>query len=186
MNRTPQLEGDSTAVLVIDMQERLLGAMHRKVAESHVKNLETLLRGAVALDLPIVISEQYPQGLGGTVDRVREAAGEVTPLAKTSFSCWQDPEIKKAMEDTGRKTWLVAGMETHVCVYLTVRDMVAAGLSVSVLTDCCLSRHRHHYKNGLEMCGEAGAQRSNVETALFELVGGKDHPAFKEISKLVR
>jgi len=186
MNGIPKLDTSEIGVLVIDMQERLFGAMPRKIGARHAHNVEILVAGARELEIPIVVSEQYPQGLGPTLPGILESAGDTEPLTKTSFSCWNESGLREAIEASGRHTWLVAGMETHVCVYQTVRDLVDAGHRVHVITDACLSRHSHHYRNGLELCAAAGALNSNVETALFELVGGKDHEAFKKISSLVR
>ncbi len=186
MSGALRLTASSVGVLVIDIQDRLIGSMPPDNAERNIQNVEKLLRGARALGLPILISEQYPRGLGPTLPGVLEAAGEVSPMEKTTFSCWQDEGIRSAVEASGRTQWLVVGMETHICVYLTARDLVDAGLEVCVISDGCLSRNKEHFQSGMDLCSQAGAWASNVETALFELIGGKEHPSFKEISRLIR
>ena len=186
MSGSLRLKTSSVGVLVIDIQERLIGSMPRDNANRNIDNVETLLRGARALGLPILISEQYPRGLGATLPQVMEAAGDVTPMAKTAFSCWRDEGIRAAINASGRDTWLVVGMETHICVYLTSRDLADAGHQACVITDACLSRNKEHFRSGLELCSAAGVYCSNVETVLFELVAAKEHDAFKEISALVR
>ncbi|MEE2780066.1 MAG: isochorismatase family protein [Myxococcota bacterium] len=186
MSDVLRLKASSAGVLVIDIQERLIGSMPRDNADRNLQNVQTLLRGARTLGVPVLISEQYPKGLGPTLPEILEAAGDVDPMAKTTFSCWEDRGIRAAIETSGRTQWLIVGMETHICVYLTARDLVDVGLQACVISDGCLSRNKEHFWSGLDLCSQAGVHTSNVETVLFEMIGGKQHESFKEISRLIR
>ncbi len=115
---------DDTLLLVIDVQERLAPAMAPERFGRMLDNLERLGAAAKVLQLPTVLTEQYPKGLGPTVSSVRTAFEAVPALSKTSFSAMGDPEIAKAVQFAGKSTVLVAGMETHVCVWQTVRDLL--------------------------------------------------------------
>ena len=181
-----RLKASSAGVLVIDIQERLIGSMPRDNADRNLQNVQTLLRVARALDVPILISEQYPKGLGPTLADIQETAGDIDPMAKTTFSCWEDDGLRSAIETSGRTQWLLVGMETHICVYLTARDLVDMGLQACVVSDGCLSRNKEHFRSGLDLCSQAGVHTSNVETVLFEMIRGKEHESFKEISRLIR
>ena len=181
-----RLVQDHTGLLVIDAQERLIGAMPGKASKRSVESMTRLISGARVLGLPILISEQYPKGLGPTDPSLVSASDGAPVLEKTAFSCWQDEAIQAAIKETGRTTWLICGMETHVCVYQTARDLVSANLGAQVIADGCLSRTKMNFRGGLDLCRSAGAEISNVESALFDLIGGKEHSDFREISRLLR
>lgn len=183
---TLKLTQDHTALLVIDAQERLIEAMPGKASKRSMDKMARLIAGAQALGLPVIISEQYPKGLGPTDPSLLTASEGASVLEKTTFSCWEDDAIQAAIKETGRTTWLICGMETHVCVYQTARDLVDAELGVQVISDACLSRTKVNFRGGLDLCRSAGAEISNVESALFDLIGGKEHPDFREISQLLR
>lgn len=177
---------EDTAVLLIDMQERLLQAMPPSIQERHLHQAGVLLAGALALDLPIVVTEQYPQGLGPTAALLRDRHPAMEPVAKLSFSCLEDAGARAAIEATGRGTLLVAGMETHICVFQSVRDLTAADIEVHVMADACLSRRKLDYETGLTHSARSGAHISTVESALFELMGTAECESFRAISRLVR
>lgn len=176
---------EDTGLVVIDWQVRLCAAMPEAVVERHTRNVTHLLKLAAALGLPVVATEQYPRGLGPTTDPVAEHLAGPT-LAKTKFSAWRDPAARAAIEATGRRRWVVVGIETHVCVYQTVRDMVAAGHAVHVPADAAISRAKANWQSGLALCAAAGALVSNTETVLFDLLGEGRGDAFKMVSRLIR
>ncbi len=180
------LPRDDAALLVVDYQERLFAAMPSKAGERHLANVVRLLKGAGALELPVVVTEQYPKGLGPTLPALRAAQPDLAPVEKTEFSCCANPEARAAIAATGRKRVIVAGMETHVCVYQTVLDLLAAGYWPHVVSDACLSRTQANWSLGLRMCKQAGAVVTGTETALFQLLGRAGGDAFKTISKLVK
>jgi nicotinamidase-related amidase len=181
-----RLDPAHTGLLLVDWQERLAAAMPASERD-HRQNVGHLIFLAGALGLPVVVTEQYPKGLGATLPALAETLPEGTPvLAKTTFSAWGDAAARSAIEATGRRTWLVVGMETHVCVYQTVRDLKAAGLAVQVPADAVLSRTEENWKAGLALCAAAGAIITVTEAALFDLLGEAQGETFKAISRRIR
>jgi nicotinamidase-related amidase len=178
-----KLEREKAAVLVIDIQERLCAAMAPERLERVLNRSRALLQGAKALGLPVVVTEQYPKGLGHTVPPLRELLGEKAPVEKVRFSC-AVPEVLQQLE--GRTQLLVAGMEAHICVFQTVRDLAARGLAPYLCQDAALSRTEEDRRVGLKLAQEAGAVLTTVEAALFDLVGGAGTPEFKAISAAVK
>ena len=180
-----ELPRHDTALLLIDWQERLCAAMPQAIVERNTRNVENLLTLAARLSLPVIATEQYPKGLGPTVAPLRDHL-LAAPHAKTSFSALRDDAAAAALRATGRRVVLVAGMETHICVFQTVRDLVAAGYGVQVPADAVLSRTKANYRNGLDLLRAAGALITNAEAALFDLLGVGAREAFKEVSRLIR
>ncbi|MGM0577419.1 MAG: isochorismatase family protein [Myxococcota bacterium] len=185
-DRPMHLDRNDTAVLLVDVQERLFRVMEPDAREIGLRRMEVLLRGARTLDVPILVTEQYPEGVGRTVEALREAAPDVTPLRKMTFSCCGEESLARAIDDLGRRRIVVAGMETHVCVFQTVLDLVERGYAVHVMADACLSRREVHRANGLALCERAGAVVSNTETALFQLLGRAGTDTFRAVSRLLR
>ncbi len=177
-------QGD-TALLIVDIQERLAPAMDPTLYGALLDNFLRLGRVCELLDIPVVISEQYPQGLGFTVTPLREVFLKAAVLPKTSFSVCGDDMLKEALKATGKKTILVGGMETHVCVYQSVRDL-AKDRWVHVLADACASRTRANYELGLRLCERSGAVITSTETAIFDLLERAGSDIFKQVSKLIK
>ncbi len=175
-----------TQLLVVDYQERLFSAMPDVVRDRHARQARIAIEGARALDLPVLVTEQYPKGLGHTIAPLAAVLDGATPFEKLAFSCAKDDSACAAIASQGRQRVLVVGMETHICVYQTVLDLVAAGHIVHVLADACLSRRKESWRSGLALCQAAGAVVSNTETALFQLLGQAGGDTFKAISNLVR
>lgn len=179
-------------LLVIDYQEKLFAAMPSEAGERHLKNLRALIAGTQALGIPALVTEQYPKGIGPTLKEVSEAFGEVSlpaPIEKTEFSCCENEGFLEALRkqtDKGRRKIIVAGMEMHICVYQSVRDLAARGLGVHVVSDACLSRARSNYERGLALCEREGALITSTETVLFDLLGKAGSAEFKAISKLIQ
>jgi nicotinamidase-related amidase len=183
MSATQRLGRDDTAILVVDLQERLAAAMDPSALASLMKRVAALVEGARALGLPLVVTEQYPKGLGPTVGALREKLGEVKPVEKLRFSALGD---SVRVQLAGRRNVVVAGMETHVCVFQTVRDLVDAGLRPILCVDAVLSRFPADREAGLQLARDAGATLSSVEAVLFDLLGEAGTPEFKRISAAVR
>lgn len=178
------LSVDRSALVLIDVQGKLASLMFEK--DRLYRNLQILLRGARILDVPILWLEQYPKGLGPTVPEIAELLTGLTPIAKTAFSACGEPQFIEALERTGRRQTLVAGIESHVCVYQTTRDLLTSGHDVEVVTDAVSSRTETNYRVGLERMSSMGAGLSSVEMCLFELMRQAGGDQFKEISRLVR
>ncbi|HZZ86680.1 MAG TPA: isochorismatase family protein [Anaeromyxobacteraceae bacterium] len=180
-----RLDPARACVLVVDVQERLCTAMPQEPLDRLVKYTRALVGAAQELGLPVLATEQYPKGLGATLGAVREVL-PAAPLVKSTFSCGADPAFAAALETTGRRQVILAGMETHVCVFQTARDLVERGYEVQVCADAVTSRFELHRQAGLELCRAAGAVITTAETAIFDLLHECGTPAFKKVSPLVR
>jgi nicotinamidase-related amidase len=179
-------ERTNAALVVIDFQERLAAAMDPVRFEAVIANAERLLIGFDILDCPAHFTEQYPQGLGPTVDRLIPHAQEAAPAAKLSFSCCGDLPLAAWLRDRGRTHAVLCGMETHVCVLQTALDLLQAGFSVHVVRDATLSRRPESHEAGLALLAAAGAVVTTAEIVLFQLQARAGDATFKAISKLVR
>jgi nicotinamidase-related amidase len=180
-----KLDRKQTAILVIDIQSRLTPSMPPETLARVVKYTRALVGTAKELGLPVLATEQYPKGLGPLIPEVRDILPS-PPLEKVHFSCGADRGFQAALEKTGRKQIVVCGMETHVCVFQTVRDLVAAGYEVHVCSDAVSSRTEEHRRTGLELCREAGAFVTTAETAIFDLLHEAATPEFKKVAPLVK
>lgn len=178
-----RLDRAKAALLVIDIQDRLAAAMEPQAFERMKKRTLAAIAGAKALGLPIVVTEQYPKGLGHTLAEIREAVGDGAAVEKVSFSCML-PEVEGRLQ--GRTQILVAGMETHVCVFQTARDLAERGQTPVLLSDAVLSRTDAEKQLGLALVKEAGGLVSSVETALFDLLGKAGTAEFKAVSAAVK
>ncbi|MGZ6123447.1 MAG: isochorismatase family protein [Myxococcales bacterium] len=179
------LDRANALLLVVDVQERLCTAMPQGPLAELEKNARVLIRAARRLDIPVVATEQYPKGLGPTLASLRELLPSA-PLTKMEFSCGAAKEIARHILGTGRKQVIVAGMEAHVCVFQTVRDLLRGGFSVFIAQDAILSRTEANRSVGLRLCEKAGAVLSSTETILFDLLGVAGTPEFKELTALIK
>lgn len=185
ISRPHVLRREDCAVLVIDVQERLCAAMDPDNLARVLSRTAALVKGARALGLPVVTTEQYPKGLGAThaaLAPLLVTSGPL-PVEKLQFSAAL-PEVLERL--AGRWQLLVAGMETHVCVFQSVRDFAARGLLPFVCADAVISRHVEDRAVGLTLCEEAGAVRTTVEAALFDLLGTAGTPEFRQVSAAVK
>ncbi len=174
------LDRARTALVVIDVQEAFAKAVQS--FEEVVEATRVLVEGAKALEIPVVVTEQYPRGLGDTVAPVRAALGEAADrLPKTVFSAAQ----ADGFDLQGRDQALLCGIETHVCVSQTAHDLLGRGVEVHVASDAVSSRTEANRALGLRKMEESGAILTSVETALFELLGAAGSDEFKTIQKLV-
>jgi nicotinamidase-related amidase len=173
---------DDTALLVVDVQERLLPAI--RDGERIVWNIRRLVDGARILGLEVVATEQYPQGLGPTTPVLAERLGEVP--SKLTFSCGECGGLFRELVEQGRHKILVAGIEAHVCVQQSVLDLLGEGFRVFVAVDAVGSRYEIDYRTALQRMDSAGATLTTSEAALFEWCEVAGTPEFKQISELVR
>jgi len=174
----------NTALIVIDVQEKLARVMHEK--ERFLENLQKLIQGAQALGIPIILTEQNPQGLGLTVPEVANLIPNLQPIAKFSFSCCGDQRFVQELTALHRKQVLLAGIETHVCIYQTSLDLLSQGYEVQIVADAVASRTAENKDIGLEKTKNEGASLTSTETALFELLKVAEGEKFKEIIKIVK
>ena len=176
------LNRENTALLVIDVQERINSVMAN---QDHLPRIEVLVEACRGLDVPVLASEQYPQGLGPTVPSLATALGD-TPPAKLTFSCARDDGLKTALEDSGRNQIIVTGIETHVCVLQTALDLFSLGFEVFVPHDAVNSRRQTDKDWALHRMASAGAVITTTESALFELLERCDTTDFKTVAKLIK
>jgi nicotinamidase-related amidase len=177
------LEADKTVAVIVDIQGKLARLVHD--SEAMIEAARRLVRGAAALKLPIVWTEQNPDGLGPTVPELAELMdGEAIP--KISFSCCGEPAFVSRLAAIGRKQVLLAGIESHICVYQTAVGLATMGCEVHLVADAIASRTPRNRRIGLWRGKDAGAQITSVEMALFELLGAAEGPAFKQILRIVK
>jgi nicotinamidase-related amidase len=175
------------ALVVIDFQKSLFDAMKDEIAENTIRNTIILIDSAKAMELPIIVTEQYPAGLGTTLPRVVEHLGEhYRPLEKLSFSIMGENTIKKELLALGVTNFILAGMETHVCVLQSALDLIRAGFSPFVISDAVCSRKKLDWCVGIESARDAGATISSTETILFFLLERAKTPEFSTISRLLK
>ena len=178
------LNAEDAVLLVIDEQEKLMVAMDH--APQVLKNTKLLLLAAKELGLPVLVTEQYPKGLGATSAELLEAMPEGwTRIEKMAFDA-AGPELLDKLSALGRKTVVVCGTETHVCVYQTTRSLLEQGYQVFLVQDAVCSRFTHNYKSGLALMREMGAVGLPAEGAAFDLRKVAGPPAFKVLSKALK
>jgi nicotinamidase-related amidase len=170
--------------LVVDIQERLFPHMYD--GEKLLSRVLILLEGLKALDIPIIVTEQYPKGLGTTLKPLSEVLEPVSPIEKISFSCCGEPEFLSLLnKDKG--SWIIlCGIEAHVCVLQTVIDLLDMGIFPVVVSDCISSRNPEDKKVAIERMRSEGAVITTSESILFELAIVAGTPQFKQISRLVK
>jgi nicotinamidase-related amidase len=180
------LDRHQSVLVVIDVQERLVPSMDQKVYQRVKSNIEFMIKTAEALQIPVVVTEQYPQGLGTTVADLAGAAGDTGVIEKLSFGCCGEPSFIQRLQELGRANMLLTGMEAHVCVYQTVLGLIEAGFNVHLLRDAVCSRYKVDFLNSLELARSAGAIVTTAETVAFQLLKVAGSSEFKVVSKLVR
>ncbi len=179
---------EDAVLLVVDVQEKLVPAIHKELYPRSLKNMRIAIEAAAALGIPILLTEQYPKGLGRTVPEVLKALDgkEHRLFEKVSFSCGRDEEFLSAVTELNRKQVIIVGMETHVCVYQTSVDLSRAGFSIFVLDDAVSSRFLHNYQSGLQALRDAGCTVVSTETAVFQLLKVAATPEFKKVASLIK
>jgi len=178
------LNSEDTVLMIIDIQERLVPVM--KFGKKVIENTNILIAIAKELRIPIIVTEQYPKGLGVTVSDLKCNLEEgYVPYEKISFTAYTD-EVAAKLDSLKRKKIIVTGMETHVCVFQTVRDLLANGYQVFVVQDAVCSREKENYKNGIFLMSNMGAIITNTETVFFDLMKKAGTPQFKKLSKLIK
>ena len=184
-----KLSRDRAALLVVDIQERLIPAMPEAIAAQVVKHTGILIHAARTLGMPIVVSQQYPKGLGPTNQAITDAlaaAPNVHRFDKLAFSAAAAPQFADLAPRLGRDQWIVCGMETHVCVYQTARDLVARGFATHVCADAVCSRARLNWEIGLDLMRKAGAIVTSTEVCVFDLLHTAGTDEFKALSKVIK
>lgn len=176
---------EDSIVMIIDVQEKLLNAVFNKT--SLEKKAVTIANTAKILGIPVIVTEQYPKGLGATVETLKEVLPENTQyFEKTAFSALENNDVLEALKNSGKKQVVIFGIETHICVSQTTNALIQDGFEVSVIRDACGSRSELEYLAGLERMKDNGAHVLTTEIALFEWLKGAKHPKFKEVQMLIK
>lgn len=177
-----KLRKEEVQILIIDVQERLVAAMSER--DKVVTNISHLLALSKMFAIPLVVTEQYPKGLGASLPVITEAAEE--RIEKLEFSCLDRCEVAEMLTAAERRQVVVVGMEAHVCVLQTCLDLLAAGYDVHVVRDAVCSRKAEDKENALEIMRDAGAVITTTETVLFQILGRAGTDEFKAISRRIR
>lgn len=175
---------EDALLVAIDVQEKLLPAMNR--SEELERQTVKLIKGMRILGIPVFVTQQYTKGLGATTAPVAEALGEFSSIEKLTFSAMAEPEFERAICDTQRKTVILCGIESHICVLQTALDLLEQGYHVFVVQDCIGSR-----KDSDNLCSQArmtaaGATMTTYESVLYEIMKGAKAEGFKAISAIVK
>ncbi len=178
------LSCQETILLVIDVQERLFPFIDAK--KEFRKNLQTLTRGARILEIPIILTEQVPQKIGKTIPEISKELPHISPFKKITFSCCGDSAIRQKIKSLKRKSILLSGIETHVCVYQTAADLIDLKYDVHVVADAVSSRSARNKTIALERMKEIGVSTTGTEMVLCELLKKAEGKKFKEILNLIK
>lgn len=177
------LKKDDTVLIFIDVQGRLAELVHE--SGTLFRNLRRLLEGMRILDVPVIATEQIPEKLGPTREEFQPLLPE-NVIAKSSFGCCGEPAFMKALEESGRRTVILCGIETHVCVYQTAMGLLDAGYSVHVPIDAVSSRDPAQKELALRRMAAEGVRQTSIEMLLFELLSDACAPQFKQVLGLIK
>ncbi|MGC9354531.1 MAG: hydrolase [Mariniphaga sp.] len=173
-----------TTGLVIDIQERLFPVMWEK--KKFLENCQILIQGLNELGLPLIVTQQYTEGLGETVEEIKSVLPEFHYIEKREFSCCDEPSVDVKLAEFQTKNVIICGIESHVCVLQTAIDLKEAGYHPVVVMDCVSSRSPESIEMAKERFRHEGIMMTSAESILFELTRSSAAPEFKAISKLVK
>lgn len=178
------IQKHNTALLVIDVQEKLFPVMHDK--QTLLEKVRRIIQGVQILDMPVILTEQYPKGLGTTVDELIQVLDTYSPIEKKVFGCCADAGFVEVLEQTKGDNILVSGIEAHVCVYQTVVQLLERGYHVEVVADAVDSRFPLDKRTALQKVRDLGGLLTTVEMVLFELQQIAQGEQFKALSRLIK
>ena len=175
------LKASDALIIMIDMQEKLVNATN---AQNEVKQAEKIIKTAEILNIPVLVSEQYPKGLGQTLVELKNDKQKY--IEKTAFSLLKEDDALDMIRLFHKKQIVLFGIETHICVYQTAMDLIKKGYEVYLIKDACKSRKEYDYNAGIDLMRQNGIKISCVEIALFELLESSKNPHFKEVQQLIK
>ena len=178
------LDKEDTVLLIVDIQEKLAAVM--KERDRVVKNNLHLIELAKMINMPVMVTEQYPKGLGPTVAEIRNALPFYRPVEKMTFDCCGQPAFLEELKEHNKLSVVLTGMETHICVLQTCIGLLKGGINVHIVRDAVCSRTKENWKTGIEFMREAGAVVTSTETVLFQLLKVAGTEEFKKISKRIK
>ncbi|MEE9332345.1 MAG: isochorismatase family protein [Methylophilaceae bacterium] len=176
---------DQSQLVIIDVQTRLCNTMQEVDMQAVTKNCSNLVQAARMLEVPVIVTEQYPEGLGETMPEIAQYIGNVQPIAKTAFSAYAVPKFKMQLQRDKSQIILV-GLEAHICVLQTAFDLINQGKQVFVVEDAVISRDPDNKRNAIARLVAAGCIVTNTESVVFEWLGNANHTVFKDVSKLIK
>jgi len=186
MDRFTKMKREQAVLIVIDVQDVLMKKMDQEIGENVIRNIQTLLAFAKEMAIPILITEQYPKGLGKTVPEIKMEMGSILPIEKVSFSCCGTETFNGQLNQSGRKQVILTGIETHVCVLQTADDLIQKGYGVQVVADAICSRRKLDWEIGLRWMEKGGAMISTTEIIAFQLLKEAGTEEFRGLSKLLK
>lgn len=178
------LRKENTLFVLVDVQGKLAKIVHE--SEQLIRNLKNLIQGLRIMGIPIVWLEQYPEGLGTTDEELTIHLTGLEPIRKITFNACNDPAFIEAIEKAGKRQVLLAGIETHICVYQTAVGLKSLGLDVQVVADAVSSRTLENKLIGLERMKTEGIAVTSVEMAIYELMKIANNEEFKQILKILK
>ncbi|PJA29310.1 MAG: hydrolase [candidate division Zixibacteria bacterium CG_4_9_14_3_um_filter_46_8] len=178
------LRVNNTSLVIVDVQGKLAQSMHNK--EELFLNLLRITKGARVLGIPIIWNEQLPDKLGPTIPEIKEVLSDMQPIVKNTFSCCDNASFMQKLRQSNCSNILLTGIETHVCVYQTARDLIEKDYVVHLIADATSSRTEINYRIGLGAIRDCGALITTVEMALFEILKVAEGDKFKEIIKIIK
>jgi nicotinamidase-related amidase len=179
-----RLEKINALFLIVDIQERLASVMSKR--KNVIANCLHLIEASRLLSIPIVITEQYPKGLGPTVDEIGNVLPSHTSFEKITFDCCKEHSFSEKIASANRKQVILSGMETHICVLQTCIGLLRQGYTVHIVRDAVCSRKKDDFKTGIELMRDAGAVITSTEIVLFQLLEKAGTEEFKTISKRIK
>ena len=174
----------STVLVIIDVQGKLAQIMHDR--DTLFKNLHILVSGVKLLNIPIIWMEQVPDKLGSTIPEIKDVLIDQKPIIKDVFSCMKNEEFNNQIKRINPNDIILAGIESHVCVYQTAMDLLEKKYNVHIVADAISSRISENKELGIERMLLEGAVKTSVEMLLFEIQGEAKGERFRQISKLVK
>lgn len=178
------LDRENTVLIIIDFQEKLSSKM--KYSREVLGNIKTLVETCKVLNIPVIVTEQYPRGIGPTEKELTEILTEYKHITKMSFSCYGEKAFVQELENLKKKSLIIVGIEAHVCVLQTALDCIKAGYYVHVLRDCVSSRAKSNWEIGLKLMRDAGVVISSTEIVVFELLKESGTKEFKKIHPFIK
>jgi len=187
MNALPvpdKLSIDSMVLVVVDIQEKFREVIFGM--DQVIVNTKRMIKFCQHLDIPFIVTEQYPRGLGVTVSEIRNLCRPFNPIEKVEFSCAANAEFNRSITELGRHQIVLCGLETHVCIYQSAHDLLRQGKQVALVTDAVSSLSSSNREVGLRRLSEMGVQSMNTQMVMFELLGKAGTPDFKLVSALLK
>ncbi len=180
------IDSNDSLHLVIDIQEKLFKVMPDFIQDTLKKNCGILIKTSAEFNIPVIITEQYKKGLGETIPELKEITNNALNLEKIYFDCMKDDMIKKAVITSGKKTIIISGIESHICVFQTAVSLINNGFKVIIASDGVASRRLEDRNMALRMLTETGVLIYPTETIAFMILEKSGTPEFKKLSPLFK